>query len=382
MTAAACLAVLLLTADPAPAGAGLEVYGRPTWIEGGQRLAVTARVGTAVPAWYTTAVGGQLELVKPRPMYESVDNLWWRPNGDRFAYVGQVSNVRTLLVGRRDAVDGVPFAVVGNIRPTVGGWSADGSHLAFGLIGDRTVPKPFSLFSCEEDGAHGVHVPMNSPPLGMTWEPGAQRIAFINHDAGRSVLYVCMLSQGMAVTVNSYLRPLPHSLAMPAGGALIAFAATGLHDDDDPHWFVALVGVRQPAQKLDSQGYAPDQPPVWSPDSQWLAWTAGPRSDPEQGNLFLAATTELAKVTRVVAGRAGAGQPAFSPDGHDLVFTAYDSWQPRTARLAWLKLGRPEPPRLLTVPDNPEWPTFAPDGRRLACVAAGQLKVIDWPPPE
>jgi Tol biopolymer transport system component len=355
----------------------LHVSKAPIWIEGGTRLALLAdQPGGS--QWYTAPLdGGDPEPLAVDPTPESPELLWWSPAGDRFAYVGHEKGLRLLLVGRRGAAESMMFAAIGDVRPTIAAWSGDGSRLAFGIANPPTARNAFDLFSCHNDGAHGNRLILHTAALGVAWDDHGTVMAFVSADPGRPMLFAGAPSVGKAWSLSSHSEPLPHSLAFSPDGRILAFAAHPPAEDGAKLYLTRPDGAVAPTL-LDRPGYLADGAPVWSPDSRHLCFTTGSLLTPDEGPLWLVDCEHVVLgPVKLSDGFRGGTEPAFSPDSQLLAFVACQDFDPRRAQLVVQPVDKPVARRVLDAGPNVAWPVFAPDGKRVAWIGDGRVRVAD-----
>jgi len=384
------LLALALLADPAPVALdALRPVGRPVWVDGGKRLAFPAKLDTAKAGagerWYLlSADGASATALTPEPLYESTEAVWWHPAGDRFAYVGDDKDRRTMFVWGVGDPEPTRFAVVGKLRRPVAAWAGDGSYLAFALANAPKADSPYDLFITAVNGANPSRVPMRLPPAAIAWSPDARRYAFLVQEQGVLRLFSCRRDLEIVAPLCPHLTAWPRSLSWSPDGSLLAFAGSADLNRGAKLYITTPSGLDLPV-RLDRPGYLPDAPPVWSPDGRWLAWVAGPLSDPRRGRVWLAPTKAAASAKELVFG-VGGGEPSFSTDGETLYFVRYDAWDPARGRLASVLTS--DPGRLMIRDGDREAHTLvlSPDGARMAVVsgeaARAKLRVIAlWPAP-
>ncbi len=166
--------------------------------------------------------------------------------------------------------------------------------------------------------------------------------------------------------------------ALSPNGSHIAFTWGG-EKDENPDIYVRLVEGGNPVRVTDSP--AEDLNPVWSPDSQTLAFY---RHAPETDGLYLVPALGGAerKLTTVYANRFNFGKHTWldwAPDGKWLVVTDKPSSQePFSLYLLAAELGEK---RQLTTPPGSIIgdcsPAFSPDGKTLAFVRVVSASVGD-----
>lgn len=376
------LAGLLLAVQPATVSGDRVVLGPVVWVDGGQRVAFVGATDSE-PAWFIAGLAGDAEPTELRwtPRPESAASVWFHPDGKRVAYAARRDGKRTMLIGGLDGEEPTAFAVVGSTTPLDAAWSPNGAMLAFGLRAGPGAEKPYELFYCEANGAHGSHVPLDSPPIGIKWSRDAKWLAFCTRSLGRTILFVCDLEHSIAKSVSAHLTITPGSVAWAPDSRSLAFNGA-LDPTKGLRLFTSRPSGQLVADRVERPGYVGTAPAVYSSDGQWLAWTAGPQGEPTPAPLVLGRQRALALAARVSP--TNAADPAFSPDGDWLAFTSFDSTTPRRTKV--LALRPAEPANVVVVDEGPNaaGPVFSPDGGHLAYLSMSAekpcVKVVAWPP--
>jgi dipeptidyl aminopeptidase/acylaminoacyl peptidase len=109
-----------------------------------------------------------------------------------------------------------------------------------------------------------------------------------------------------------------------------------------------------------------------SPDGRWFVMAvAEPAYDDEQrlGDLWLVASDGAVPSRRLTAGRASEGDPVFSPDSQRIAFTAKRE-DDDASQVYVLDLGGGEARRVTNWPGGARAPRFSPDGRSILFVGS------------
>ena len=188
-------------------------------------------------------------------------------------------------------------------------WSPDMTEIVFDA-NEADGPPNIWILTVETGGIRRVLPPTDrGPNFHPTWSPDGSRIAFTSYRTGNAAIWVVSLGDGP-------LRQVTES--------------TGSH-----------------------------QHPWWAPDGRTIAFDSHSSGD---SDIWLV-DVEAGTLVQVTKNPEQEVQPCISPDGQVIVFTR-DS--PAGERI-WIKaLASGQEARVPTGPGC-AWPTWSPDGQRLAC---------------
>jgi Tol biopolymer transport system component len=185
---------------------------------------------------------------------------------------------------------------------------------------------------------------------------------------GAQRLYVARNLAGVAVVCSSHLKVLPSSVAWAYGGKSLSFSGSG-----DPRrgyrLFLQRSAGQLPAQQVQLPGYLDADPAAWSPDGHWLAWHAGPRSQPSRGHLYLASTEAPSDAESLTRGLAGGLEPRFSADGKWLSYTAVHDFEPMRSTVVLVDPWHREERREIDLGQVTSGAVLSSDGSKVAVLA-------------
>jgi hypothetical protein len=282
--------------EPWPyAGAQLTTGPKPK-LENGEIAYYSGNQTAMAP--YAMAADG----TSPRALGGGVahDNiLAWSPDG---TYVAYSDGVDIWVIGLFDALQVTNTPGFNNFQPT---WSPDGQRIAFVSNRDGNL----EIYSARMDGGDLRRLTNNpgndSDPA---WSPDGTRIAFTSDRSGNTELYVMSAADGANPTPVTVSPGTEAQVSWSPDGQQLAYV---LFEQNMP----AAIYVAKP-------GFAPVQvtqnmvvmDPVWSPDSQRLAFVGESPAGSGQHEIFSvrADGTDLMQYT--VHGGHAAGV-SWSPDG-------------------------------------------------------------------
>jgi dipeptidyl aminopeptidase/acylaminoacyl peptidase len=146
------------------------------------------------------------------------------------------------------------------------------------------------------------------------------------------------------------------------------------------HVYVFDVASRKGFQV--TSGPYDDSHPVWSPDSQWIAFVSNRTPEPDgnrNSDIFVVSPREGGAVRQLTTAPTEDRAPAFSPDGRLVAFVEggdpADMWY-APAHLAVVPFaGGSSVPLTKELDRNPQSPRFSPDGRSVLFLLEDRLNV-------
>ena len=248
---------------------------------------------------------------------ETIAKPYWSPDGSRLVVACCTSEPERLLLVAGPGAEPVDIApeISGASHPS---WAPDGSRIVFESTQDG------SLYSVDvtATGA-GSPRPLGIGGAGAAWSPDGARIAYFAERDGNPDIY----SAAPDGTDQVRLTEDPaadHSPVWSPDGGSIAFVSDRDGDQD-----IVVMDADGSNQRDVSGNAVPDDFPAWSPDGGAIAFVSYlGGADPltiGDGNaeLFVVAPdgTNRRNLSRHPAWD---GDPAWSPDGTELVFTRRD----------------------------------------------------------
>ncbi len=217
-----------------------------------------------------------------------------------------------------------------------------------------------AIHLCDADGGTLRRVTAPSEyAVAPAISPDASYLVFTGYSSGYPEIQFLDLINGERHTLARSPGTSTDAAISPDGRSLaMAMSFTG-----NPEIFIASLGGSR-AQLVTSSPGA-ESGPTWSPDGRTLVYSYTDGRAPHLIKKRLPSGTP----TRLATGTSSALAPDYSPDGNFIAFSTADS-SPQVAVLD-LRSGRV---RTVCAGSDPTW---APDGRHLACIYRGKLIVAD-----
>jgi Tol biopolymer transport system component len=207
-------------------------------------------------------------------------------------------------------------------------------------------------------------------------------LVFESDAAGRPAIYTLALATGTVAALSGGAEFSSATPRWSPDGARVVFSSNRAHyegvsrDTGTPDLDLWIVNADGSGLARITRDPANEQDPAWAPDGKSVVYSADRDS---RGDLFrlVLATGEVTRLTQHFVGRAIMPSPA--PDGRRIAFAA----QSLRAGAFWgyqvhvLAAGGAAPP--LETTEGGCWPTWSPDGLRLAHVRlpAGETSSIE-----
>ena len=363
--------LLLAWLASTPLSGDVPVHSPAVFCSDGQ-LAFIGGPGTE-RTWYRVASDGAAPApLYCDPPYDHAEDAWWSPDGSRLAYLATVGGQLTLHVWEVGTAKAQAFSVIsesGRRFRTCLAWSRDGQRLAFSRENGPDRELPYTIFVLSADGSGPLREVLTpDPPVSLAWDWTADKLAHVARGGGRRVVFVTFMDPPRAVVCSPHLEVFPRTITFSPDGRRLLFGGTG-EIRSGVRLFVSRPDGMVPAERSRHDGYLADQPPAWSPDGRWLAFTTGSRSRPERGRLQLAPSDDLYHPKPIARSVSWATGPVFSPDSRWLAVTSYRASTGDESRVVLVNVEDPERVVELAAPEKAAWPVFSPDGLAVAVVA-------------
>jgi Tol biopolymer transport system component len=253
------------------------------------------------------------ELAEVTSGLETIAQPYWSPDGTQLVVACCTSSPRRLLLISGPGSEPLDLApgISGASHPS---WAPDGSRIVF-----ETEEGALSVVDVTATGS-GDPRPLGIEGAGPAWSPDGARIAYFAERDGNLDVYTAAADGTDEVRLTE-APAADHSPAWSLDGGSIAFVSERDGDQD-----VFVMSADGSGQRDVSGNAVPDDFPVWSPGGDAIAFVSYlGGADPlmiGDGNaeIFVVAPDGTNK-RNVSRNPAWDGDPAWSPDGTQFVFT-------------------------------------------------------------
>jgi len=271
---------------------------------------------------------GKLEQVTKETQWD----VRWPARGENGEIVYEKNGELELLDTRTRKVTPIPIHVPSDLvaarstRVDAGGrienyaLSPKGERALFCARGDvfsAPIEKGFAVNLTRTSGAH---------ERAAQWSPDGTRIAFVSDKSGEEEVYTIahdgsgewtQLSKGIGRRINA--------LWWSPDSKSIAFS-----DCSGRFWLADSAGASAREIARDPSGRAGD--PAWSPDSKWLAYSAGDANSFRSLHVWSMADGQSRRVTGELWSEY---EPVFSRDGQYLYYLSEREFAPQLSQIEW-----------------------------------------------
>ena len=259
-----------------------------------------------------------------------VDAIALSPDGSRVVYT-----VRT-IDGEKDGYQshlwlvpmtgGEPRRLTrGESKNTSAAWSPDGKWLAF--VSDRTDKKP-QIYRLPLDGGEAERLTdFDGGPGGLAWSPDGAKISFVftQNDPVETGHLPGSVSLKKAMEAKAEKKELPPPSYMRITKLRYKFDGQGFLPQAQAQIHVLDVASRE--VRALTNGPYDHEPPVWSPDGKWLAFSSNREADNDYNYYVVSDIWVMpsagGEAKNITPQPGVAFCPAWSPDGKQIAFVGH-----------------------------------------------------------
>lgn len=255
------------------------------WSPGGSRIAFsTGSVGEAVNGQsdiYLMNPGGD-DLTQLTSMEGEEYNPFWSPDGERIVFAHRTQERSDIYV--IGAEGGEPAPLTDTLEHEfVPVWSPDGSQIIFTVSLENST----QLYTMQADGSNPVPLTSEGNNWGGSFSPDGSRLAFTSTRSNSADIYV-MNADGRDQTPIIVNTEFDSSAAWSPDGSRIIFMSWRSHNAElyavNADCIGSLEGCDATAINLTNNEALESDNPAWSPDGNQLVYTAVGHSESVGGS--------------------------------------------------------------------------------------------------